>query len=42
MAGAEAQWRVRALTRDEEDIAFYVTAYKAFRLLALQTDPSGE
>lgn len=34
------QFTVEAINPDEAGIEFYVTRYKAFRLGALQTDPS--
>lgn len=32
------QWNVELIERDEDGLAFYLTQYKAFRLLSLQVD----
>ena len=36
------QWTLKILEKDEDGVAFYLTHYRPFRLLALETDPSGE
>ena len=34
------QWSVELVAKDEDGLAFYLTQYKAFRLLSLQVDAS--